>query len=97
MPGAFVPASRSSQLLPSMKPMASRSTQDAGRDADPEKLPSGVRNGHDRVAVTHRLAQDVVKQWEHLRQRMSLPVIAQGIAMQRDRGVDRVGPHTGSS
>ena len=79
MPGALVPASRSSQLLPSTKPIALGRAQHLGRAAHPEQLPGGVGDRHDRVAVARRLAEHVVEQREDLGQRVRLAVVAQGV------------------
>ena len=77
MPGALVPASRSSQLLPSTKPIALGRAQRRRGAAHPEQLPRGVRDRHDRAAVARRLAEHVVEQREDLRERMRLAVVAQ--------------------
>ena len=67
--------------------------QQARGATDPEQLACGVGDGHDRIAVTGSLAQDVIEKREHLRERMGLTVVAQGVTGQGDRGVDGVGVH----
>ena len=95
MPGALVPANRSSQFEPSTKPIALGGAQHLRVAADPEQLGAGVGDRHDRVAVAGGLAEHVVEQREDLGQRVRLAVVTQRVVGQRDRRLGVVGAHPG--
>ena len=94
MPGALVPASRSSQLLPSTKPMCSARRSTLGvpqtQSSWPEASETAMTASQSRAAWP----EHVVEQREDPRQRVRLAVVAQRIGGQRDRAPRRVSTST---
>ena len=70
MPGALVPATRSSQMAPSTKWDPFGAAHDRGRSRHPEQPSRGITHRHHGVAVLRRPPERPVHECEHLVQRV---------------------------
>ena len=84
IPGALVPAIRSSQFAPFDEADRLRTAQHRRMPANPQQLPGRVRDRHDRVTVSRGLTEHVVEHRKDLREWMCLAIVTQRVIRKCD-------------